>query len=214
MPTELNFVKKQDRTFFNIHRPVNPSFDDGVYARNTRVPLAPVSEVDRQTGSGIGQSITPFYGPSFTLGPHKPKLLGMGSMKNNFDIRQKAPIDGVYEYSPQFVFSSPIVNRISHPMQTGGGSFAPLRNHGQQNPAINNWKWGTRIPEPMNTYEYSSGLQLHSRATDPVIIAPKRGPTIQGKLSDDNFKPFSQTAKYYNNGTFSHRSHNPLVYKN
>ena len=133
-------------------------------------------------------------------------------MKNNFDISVPAPIDKVYLYSPSLQFHQPVQNKIQHPLQHGSGSFAPLRSHGQGNPAINNWKPGTRIPEPNRIYEYSSGLQFHSRPSDPIVIAPRRGPTLNGRLSDDDYKPFRQTQKYYN--TFTHVGKNPLIYKN
>lgn len=133
-------------------------------------------------------------------------------MQNNFDPKVKAPIDKVYLYSPKLQFHQPVHNKLLNPLQQGSGSFAPLRHHNQQNPAINNWKPGTRIPEPNKIYEYSSALQLHSRPVDPIVIQPNRGHLIQGRLSDDDGKPFSQTQKYFD--TFTHVSSNPLVYKN
>jgi len=203
MTSQHDFVKNQDRTDFNIHMPTRLYYDDQFPGFNTRVALGPQSEVDRQTGSG----------GKFVTQPYPIRKSGSGPMANNYDPSVKAPVDRIYEYSPIHQFHQPIINKIKHPVvrQNGAGSFAHLQPSEGLSPGINNWR-PAKIPEPTRIYEYSSALQLHSRPTDPVIQPPKRGHLIQGKLSDDNMKPFSQTQKYYN--SFIHVPHNPLVYQN
>jgi hypothetical protein len=221
MTTPSQFAKSQDRTYFNIHRPTRLWYDDGYTDYNKRGPLVPQSEVDRQTGSGRN---------TFKTMPVAKAQYGEGPMKNNFDISVKAPVTRAYEYSKQYQLHAPVQNKIYRPLEyykvdkpiLHGGSFRPLKayvaanpainNYDVPNPAINNWKPGTRIPEPTRIYEYSSPLQVHSLPSDPIFIRAARGPTLNGRLSDDDFKPFSQTDKYFN--TFIHVDKNPLVYKN
>jgi hypothetical protein len=211
MTTPSQFAKSQDRTYFNIHRPTLPLFDDGYADYNKRGPLQPQSEVDRQTGSGQNH---------FKTMPVVNAQYGMGPMKNNFDISVKAPVDRVYEYSGKYQLHAPVQNKIYQPLLyykvdkplQHGGAFRPLNHYDVPNPAINNWKPGTRIPEPTRIYEYSSPLQLHSLPSDPIFIRESRGPKLNGRLSDDDFKPFAQTQQYYN--TFIHVPKNKLVYKN
>jgi hypothetical protein len=208
MTNPLQFAKNQDRTYFNVHTPVRLSYDDVYPSFNRRGPLEPQSEVDRQTGSGL-RIMRPSIPPPFYTMP--VSLQGMGAMQNNFDPSVKAPIDKVYEYTPKFQTHSPIMNKIHAPLMHGSGSFAPLRHHNQPNPAINNWKPGTRIPEPTKIYELSSSLQIHSQPTDPIREPPRRGPSISGHMSYDDYKPFDTTKQYMNTGQFRHISHNPLI---
>ncbi len=204
MTTESQFVRGQDRTYFNIHVPTRLYYDDYYPDYNKRVALEPQSEVDRQTGSG------------FKIMPVKKQMMGSGPMQNNYDPSVPAPVDRVYEYSPRFQFHQPVKNYINKPLQHGGaiGAFSPHRFHNQPNPAINNWLPGTRIPEPMRTFEYSPQYQNHSQPVDPIQWAPKRGPTgIAGHMSYDDNKSFSQTQKHYAGGEFNHVAYNPLVIK-
>lgn len=203
MTAEHDFVKNQDRKYFNIYTPMRLYYDDQYPGFNTRVPLTPESEADRQTGSGT----------RFRTQPYPLAQGGASPMANNYDPSVKAPVDRVYEYSPEYQYHQPVMNKIKHPVvrQNGAGPFAPLQPSEGLSPAINNWR-PAKIPEPMRIYEYSSGLQLHSRPSDPIIIQPKRGALIQGRLSDDDMKPMRSTAKYYN--SFIHVPHNPLIYKN
>jgi hypothetical protein len=205
MPTEIDFVKNQDRTYFNIHKPTPQHYNDQYVKINVKAnPLEPASEVDRQTGSGYFNTMPYFQ-------PLAQAQFGNGPMKNNFDISVKAPIDKAYTYSQGLQLTMPVLSKINKPLQHGSGSFAPLRSHEQPNPAINNWKPGTRIPEPTRTYEYSAGLQLHDKPRDPILIMPNRGPLIHETLSSDDMKKYSQTQKFYN--TFIHVPRNPLIIK-
>ena len=206
MTTEHNFVKNQDRSYFNIYTPIQKPYDQQPPFPNKRVKLEPQSEVDRQTGSGrfgdmvgrMGKNPPPFV----TMPRAVPKvLMGSGVMKNNFDPRVKAPINKVYLQDQRLRNHSPLFNRMSNvlkipQLQIGSGPFAPMRSVSQANPAINNWKPGTRIPEPMKVYEHSASLQYHSQPVDPIVMMPKRGPTIQGRLSSDDGKNFNRTQQY------------------
>lgn len=215
MTTEHNFVRNQDRTYFNVHLPTRQNYDQQQPLQNKKCKLEPQSEVDRQTGSGFANINKHMPPPFYTMPVMKP-MIGSGPMKNNFDPKVKAPINKVYLNDQRLRNHGPIFNRMSNvlkipQLQIGSGSFAPMRSHNQPNPAINNWKPGTRIPEPMRTYEYSSGLQFHSRPMDPVLQMPLRGHTVQGRLSSDDGKAFSRTQPYYNIGQFIHVPKNPLI---
>jgi hypothetical protein len=158
----------------------------------------PQSEVDRQTGSGKCNPSQRGYGVS--------------PMQNNFDPSVKAPVNGVFLSMPKYQVHQPVINKFNFPTQMGG-SFAPHRHHfgvtAESNPAINNWKPGTRIKEPMNVFEYSTGSQVHSGVTDPIRYTPNRGHLIQGRLSSDDGKPLSSTQRYIDR-PFVHVAHNPL----
>ena len=52
MTTPSQFVKNQNRSFFNIHTPIPLSYDDQYVSYNKRGPLQQQSEIDAQTGSG------------------------------------------------------------------------------------------------------------------------------------------------------------------
>ena len=216
MTTEHNFVRNQDRTYFNVHLPTRQNYDQQQPLMNTKCKL-PESEVDRQTGSGFFNKLRPQMPPPFfSTMPVKTPMFGSGPMKNNFDPKVKAPINKVYLNDQRLRNHGPIFNRMSNvlkipQLQIGSGSFAPMKGINQPNPAINNWKPGTRIPEPMRTYEYSSGLQFHSRPIDPVIQMPLRGHTILGRMSSDDGKAYSKTQPHYNLGQFCHVSKNPLI---
>ncbi len=204
MTTESQFVRGQDRTYFNIHVPTRLWYDDQFLDFNKRGPLEPQSEVDRQTGSG------------FKIQPIEKQMRGAGPMQNNFDPSVKAPVNRVYEYTPRLQYHQPVKNYLYKPLQHGGspGTFSPHRFHNQPNPAINNWLPGTRIPEPTRTFEYSPQYQFHSLPVDPIQWAPKRGPTgIAGHMSYDDYKSYGQTQKYYNGGQFNHVAYNPMIIK-
>lgn len=205
MPTELEFVKNQNRSQFNNFMPFHRSFDDNYVDYNKRVPLQPASEVDRQTGSGRAQWNNNRFLPPFVTMPVPTQMQGTGGMKNNFDPSVPAPLDKIYTYLPKLQFTSPIINRIHNPLQRGSG-------HSVGNPAVNNWM-PAKIPEPgLRIYEYTPTLQVHSAPVDPIRMAPNRGHLIQGRLSDDDHK--TGVIKHYNQGQFSHVSKNQLVYKN
>lgn len=230
MTTESKFVRTQDRTYFNIHKPIRLSYDDNFVNMNNKVSLAasgldmnndipptrrpdplPTDEANRQMGSGRYGRFEKPIGTISTM-PVKGEMRGFG-MNNNFDPSKNAPINKMYIGLPSHQFHSPVMNKIHFPLQHGG-SYASHRHHGgatqTQNPAINNWKPGTRIPEPSRVFEYSTTSQVHSQPVDPIHNRPNRGHLIQGRLSSDDGKSISSTQKYYNNPV-GHVSHNPLI---
>ena len=206
MTTQHDFVRKQDRSYFNIYTPIERSFDAQPPWPNKRVPLEPQSEVDRQTGSGrqflrtVGNAgvSPPFIMP-------QPKMIGMG-LQNNFNTQIKAPVDGIRMAGPVLAHRKQIFPRKNEIRpHVGVDPFS----HSAPNPAVNNWT-RARVPEPFVQKDYSQ-YQFHSQPVRPVTFEPKRGHTIMGKLSSDDGKSLISTQQYYSNRQFAHVSHNPLV---
>jgi hypothetical protein len=114
--------------------------------------------------------------------------------------------------SPTVIKRSPktLFNLFPNTPQAGG-NYAPIRDHGGSNPAVNNWLPGTKIPEPMRIYEYSTGSQIHSKPSDPIRYPPSR--VRKYKTQYDDFIPFNQTDKLLNSGQFTHVQNNPLIIK-
>jgi hypothetical protein len=104
-------------------------------------------------------------------------------------------------YQQMIAQPSPAVNNwkpgsgIPEPIAMyGGGSRAgkiPTYQQmiAQPSPAVNNWKPGTRIPEPVAMYQFqaspSKPIPIRQRSVNHSI------------LSSDDFKPMSETQKYY-----------------
>ncbi len=234
------FVKNQDRTYFNIHRPIELAYDESLIDYNDKNIEMPTSEVDRQTGSGKfswprEKKVCVNYGCGCGCGcqggsgkfswPKEKKVCvnygcqGGSNHKyalvdnfkdpamNNFDQSVKAPINQVYLNAPRF--------QIHSQGQKGSGPEDPeIKRHYPEplftdNPAINNWLPGTSITEPMNTYLHSPQLQIHSKPSDPIMIKPNIGYTIQGRLSSDDWKSFNSTQPLYNSFRHIPLSQNP-----
>jgi hypothetical protein len=165
----------------------------------------PESEANRQMGSGkcnpmVGCGVSNRYVQA----------------RNNFDPSTPALRNSVENYLPQNQIHAPVKINAKMPLQHGG-SYAIHRHHGgasgEMNLAINNWKPGTRINEPLRVYEYGMHSQVHSQVHsnigNPMMPPHNIGGKQQGRLSSDDGKNFGTTQKYINN-PFGHISHNPL----
>lgn len=220
-------LNHQDRRYFNIHVPVREPYDDYWPGQNIRNAPLPQSEENRQTGSGKFSTM-PVRHKGGALSPAVNNFLpGVGGEESKVYLHQsgihsqvinktKGQLGGAYHDNVLQKYI-PVPKRKGPQLPTGplpkmhlqrGGSFAHLRHHGQGNPALNNVFPGTRIPEPMRTYELSEGSKIHSRISDPIRPQAMITPANRGRLSSDDYKPFSETARYL--GHNIHVRNNPL----
>jgi hypothetical protein len=167
----LAFQQGQDRSFFNIYKPVEFAYNEGLIKFNDPAgPLEP-SEANRQTGAG------------------KKKQDG-GKIKLN-DLSSMIPAKLVR--TPKPAVPPPFIHRAHYGT---GLANRPVPTYvqmlAQPDPAINNWKPGTRIPEPIAMYQDRQMFR-----TMPVPIPKPRAAFNHSILSSDDFKPYSETQKYY-----------------
>jgi len=203
MPSQNTFMKTQDRTFFNQNRPILRNFDESFVGMNKRGPLMPVEEVNRQTGSG-----------RFAISPVHEKFEGMGKpgysplARNNWDPTAKSYISIVPGSISSLARHGTIHSTIGQLSIQQGGAKVGLPPY--RNPAENNWRPGTRIPE-LQVNAKSDALRLHSFRQDPQWNHQPRVDSRQRILSTDDGKPFSETKKY--TGTFHRPEKNPFIRK-
>ncbi len=215
MPSQADFIKNQDRTYFNQYRPIQPNYAGYWPQYNEMGPLEPVEEVQRQTGNGRFHTMpVPFHGS----GP-----IFSSPLANNWDASKKPPKTGIYKGN----FNSNFNNLEHHPIprverrvQIGGSGYEPLRpGNYLSNPMINNWLPGAMMPIPDR-----EKMRMDSQTryiTTPPIPTMQNGPWSIRKdlwdapLNSDNLKPFSSTAPYYNTGIFTHVNlrDNPRIIK-
>lgn len=205
----------EPRAFANNFVPVRKMYDDVYVEQNQK--NAPLQE-GRYVQTPGKLDPNQVAGGRFSTMPVRQKGSGLPEQANNFDPSIRAPIDKVYWADTRSNrYLQPLHSKIMGPIQAPigtlqhGGSYATLRHHGGSNPAINNVFPGTKIPEPMRVYEYSTGSQFRSLGSDPIPkFVPSKG-LSRDKLSEMDGIPLHQTADAYNQGQFRHISHNPLL---
>jgi hypothetical protein len=182
----LKFQENQDRSNFNIYKPVAPSFDAMPADANIRGPLIPTSEVNRQSTAG-GQ----MGAGHMKLDRRSPGIGGLSGVKPAILTRtvMHRPMDDYH------VFTPPVRKMVG-----GSDHYLPY----SQNPAINNVR-PTLIKEPNRIFQFREIPQVRPPLHQPPADL---GEIMRPRLSADDMKSMQMSSKYI--GHFTHVPRNPL----